>query len=79
MDEMIISTPDGKLLGSVKQQLVLDNLASFKVPGQEQRINCVPPNYIFFTFLGKKGLHLNFEGNSQLAKNIIEKLRTISF
>ena len=28
--------------------------------------------------LGKKGLHLNFEGNRQLAKNIIEKLRTIA-
>ena len=26
------------------------------------------------THLGKKGLHLNFEGNRQLAKNIIEKL-----
>ena len=30
------------------------------------------------THLGKKGLHLNFEGNRQLAKNIIEKLRTLS-
>ena len=30
------------------------------------------------THLGKKVLHLNFEGNRQLAKNIMEKLRTIS-
>ena len=30
------------------------------------------------THLGKKGLHLNFQGIRQLAKNIIEKLRTIS-
>ena len=29
--------------------------------------------------LGRKGLHLNFEGNIQLAKNIIDKLRSFSF
>ena len=29
--------------------------------------------------LGRKGLHLNFEGNKQLAKNIITKLRSPSF
>ena len=27
---------------------------------------------------GRKGLHLNFEGNIQLAKNIIDKLRSFS-
>ena len=38
----------------------------------------LPQQNVTFDLLGKKGFHLNFFGNKQLAKNIIEKLRSFS-
>ena len=43
-------------------------------------MNCdsLPQQNITFDLLGKRGFHLNFFGNKQLAKNIIDKLRSLS-
>ena len=44
-------------------------------------INCdtLQQQNITFDLLGKRGFHLNFYGNRQLAMNIINKLRSFSF
>ena len=36
----------------------------------------LPQQNITFDLLGKRGFHLHFFGNTQLAKSIIEKLRS---
>ena len=77
-DWILSSIPDCSIIVSEivrreDKKFLNGNISEFNRP-----LKTMNQQNITSTHLGKKGLHLNFEGNRQLAKNIIEKLRTIS-
>ena len=66
----IIRREDKKLLNG--------KISDFNRALKTMNIDTLRQQNITSTHLGKRGLHLNFEGNRQLAKNIIDKLRAVS-
>ena len=82
-DWILSSIPDCNIIVSEivrreDKKFLNGKISEFNRALKTMNLDILRQQNITSTHLSKKGLHLNFEGNRQLAKNIIEKLRTIS-